>query len=72
MKSFLDDNNKTWEKFKYVFWIAIVFDCFGYLINYFICLNFQMKIGRRAMGALSVRYGTQYVTGNIAEAICKL
>ncbi|XP_075982741.1 zinc carboxypeptidase A 1-like [Anticarsia gemmatalis] len=28
-----------------------------------------MKIGRRAMGALSVRYGTQYVTGNIAEAI---
>lgn len=30
-----------------------------------------MKIGRRAMGALSVRYGTQYVTGNIAEAICK-
>lgn len=32
---------------------------------------FQMNIGRRAMGALSVRYGTQYVTGNIAEAICK-
>lgn len=32
---------------------------------------FQMKIGRRAMGALSVRYGTTYVTGNIAEAICK-
>ncbi|XP_072929537.1 uncharacterized protein [Epargyreus clarus] len=28
-----------------------------------------MNIGRRAMGALSVRYGTQYVTGNIAEAI---
>ncbi|CAB3248808.1 unnamed protein product [Arctia plantaginis] len=28
-----------------------------------------MKIGRRAMGALSVRYGTQYTTGNIAEAI---
>lgn len=31
----------------------------------------QVNIGRRAMGALSVRYGTQYVTGNIAEAICK-
>ncbi|KAJ8723718.1 hypothetical protein PYW07_007698 [Mythimna separata] len=30
-----------------------------------------MKIGRRAMGALSVRYGTQYKTGNIAEAIYK-
>ncbi|KAJ8714199.1 hypothetical protein PYW08_007819 [Mythimna loreyi] len=30
-----------------------------------------MKIGRRAMGALSVRYGTQYRTGNIAEAIYK-
>ncbi|XP_075982738.1 zinc carboxypeptidase-like [Anticarsia gemmatalis] len=28
-----------------------------------------MQIGRRAMGALSVRYGTQYTTGNIAEAI---
>ncbi|XP_049878173.1 zinc carboxypeptidase-like [Pectinophora gossypiella] len=28
-----------------------------------------LNIGRRAMGALSVRYGTQYVTGNIAEAI---
>ncbi|XP_047536945.1 zinc carboxypeptidase-like [Vanessa atalanta] len=28
-----------------------------------------MNIGRRAMGALSVRYGTQYITGNIAEAI---
>ncbi|RVE53887.1 hypothetical protein evm_001549 [Chilo suppressalis] len=28
-----------------------------------------MNIGRRAMGALSVRYGTPYVTGNIAEAI---
>ncbi|CAH2044950.1 unnamed protein product, partial [Iphiclides podalirius] len=28
-----------------------------------------MNIGRRAMGALSVRYGTKYVTGNIAEAI---
>ncbi|XP_028167844.1 zinc carboxypeptidase-like [Ostrinia furnacalis] len=28
-----------------------------------------MKIGRRAMGALSVRYGTPYTTGNIAEAI---
>ncbi|XP_023950706.2 zinc carboxypeptidase A 1-like, partial [Bicyclus anynana] len=28
-----------------------------------------INIGRRAMGALSVRYGTQYVTGNIAEAI---
>nr|XP_026494165.1 zinc carboxypeptidase-like [Vanessa tameamea] len=28
-----------------------------------------VNIGRRAMGALSVRYGTQYVTGNIAEAI---
>ncbi|KAI5642825.1 zinc carboxypeptidase domain-containing protein [Phthorimaea operculella] len=33
--------------------------------NYHDALN----IGRRAMGALSVRYGTQYVTGNIAEAI---
>ncbi|XP_047512876.1 zinc carboxypeptidase-like [Pieris napi] len=31
--------------------------------------NDAMNIGRRAMGALSVRYGTQYVTGNIAEAI---
>lgn len=30
-----------------------------------------MQIGRRAMGALSVRYGTQYTSGNIAEAICK-
>ncbi|XP_049878174.1 zinc carboxypeptidase-like [Pectinophora gossypiella] len=30
-----------------------------------------INIGRRAMGALSVRYGTQYVTGNIAEAIYK-
>ncbi|CAH2094778.1 unnamed protein product [Euphydryas editha] len=28
-----------------------------------------MNIGRRAMGALSVRYGTMYRTGNIAEAI---
>nr|XP_049704885.1 zinc carboxypeptidase A 1 [Helicoverpa armigera] len=28
-----------------------------------------MKIGRRAMGALSVRYGTSYETGNIAEVI---
>ncbi|XP_013135531.1 PREDICTED: zinc carboxypeptidase-like [Papilio polytes] len=28
-----------------------------------------MNIGRRAMGALSVRHGTKYVTGNIAEAI---
>ncbi|KAM3960495.1 zinc carboxypeptidase [Aphomia sociella] len=28
-----------------------------------------MNIGRRAMGALSVRYGTVYTTGNIAEAI---
>ncbi|GBP92799.1 Zinc carboxypeptidase A 1 [Eumeta japonica] len=28
-----------------------------------------IKIGRRAMGSLAVRYGTQYVTGNIAEAI---
>ncbi|CAD0204037.1 unnamed protein product [Chrysodeixis includens] len=28
-----------------------------------------ISIGRRAMGALSVRYGTQYKTGNIAEAI---
>ncbi|XP_068619169.1 zinc carboxypeptidase-like [Battus philenor] len=28
-----------------------------------------MNIGRRAMGALSVRYGTKYVAGNIAEAI---
>ncbi|XP_060805043.1 zinc carboxypeptidase A 1 [Amyelois transitella] len=33
--------------------------------NYYDALN----IGRRAMGALSVRYGTQYITGNIAEAI---
>ncbi|XP_041969319.1 zinc carboxypeptidase-like [Aricia agestis] len=33
--------------------------------NYHDALN----IGRRAMGALSVRYGTQYTTGNIAEAI---
>lgn len=32
---------------------------------------FQVNIGRRAMGALSVRYETQYVTGNIAEVICK-
>ncbi|CAG4957142.1 unnamed protein product [Colias eurytheme] len=33
--------------------------------------NYQdaISIGRRAMGALSVRYGTQYTTGNIAEAI---
>lgn len=28
-----------------------------------------IKIGRRAMGSLSVRYGTQYTAGNIAEAI---
>ncbi|GBP92798.1 Zinc carboxypeptidase A 1 [Eumeta japonica] len=35
------------------------------LANYFEAIN----IGRRAMGALSVRYGTQYVTGNVAEAI---
>ncbi|XP_050664216.1 zinc carboxypeptidase-like [Leptidea sinapis] len=28
-----------------------------------------LNIGRRAMGALSVRHGTQYVTGSIAEAI---
>ncbi|CAG9789471.1 unnamed protein product [Diatraea saccharalis] len=28
-----------------------------------------VNIGRRAMGALSVRYGTPYTTGNIAEAI---
>ncbi|KAG6454739.1 hypothetical protein O3G_MSEX008842 [Manduca sexta] len=28
-----------------------------------------VNIGRRAMGALSVRFGTQYVTGNIVEAI---
>ncbi|CAK1550141.1 unnamed protein product [Leptosia nina] len=28
-----------------------------------------VNIGRRAMGALSVRYGTQYTTGSIAEAI---
>ncbi|XP_026333308.1 zinc carboxypeptidase A 1-like [Hyposmocoma kahamanoa] len=28
-----------------------------------------LKIGRRAMGALSVRHGTQYTSGNIAEAI---
>nr|XP_034834190.1 zinc carboxypeptidase-like [Maniola hyperantus] len=33
--------------------------------------NDSINIGRRAMGALSVRYGTQYVTGNIAEAIYK-
>ncbi|XP_046971668.1 zinc carboxypeptidase-like [Vanessa cardui] len=33
--------------------------------NYYDAIN----IGRRTMGALSVRYGTQYVTGNIAEAI---
>ncbi|CAG5004961.1 unnamed protein product [Parnassius apollo] len=33
--------------------------------------NYQdaINIGRRAMGALSVRYETSYVTGNIAEAI---
>ncbi|XP_045776307.1 uncharacterized protein LOC123874827 [Maniola jurtina] len=31
--------------------------------------NDAINIGRRAMGALSVRHGTQYVTGNIAEAI---
>lgn len=30
-----------------------------------------MNIGRRAMGALSVRHGTIYRTGNIAEAICE-
>ncbi|KAI5642824.1 zinc carboxypeptidase domain-containing protein [Phthorimaea operculella] len=35
------------------------------LANYYDAMN----IGRRAMGALSVRYGTQYTTGNIAEAI---
>ncbi|KPJ17080.1 Zinc carboxypeptidase A 1 [Papilio machaon] len=35
------------------------------LANY----NDAMNIGRRAMGALSVRHGTKYVTGNIAEAI---
>ncbi|KAI8424821.1 hypothetical protein MSG28_006750 [Choristoneura fumiferana] len=28
-----------------------------------------MNIGRRAMGALSVRYGTEYVTGNIVEVL---
>lgn len=33
--------------------------------NYYDAVN----IGRRAMGALSVRYQTQYVTGNIAETI---
>ncbi|XP_026743124.1 zinc carboxypeptidase-like [Trichoplusia ni] len=37
------------------------------LANY----NDSMAIGRRAMGALSVRFGTQYKTGNIAEAIYK-
>nr|UPI76681.1 M14 metal carboxypeptidase 4 [Antheraea yamamai] len=35
------------------------------LANYYDAMN----IGRRAMGALSVRYGTEYTTGNIAEAI---
>ncbi|XP_037294172.1 zinc carboxypeptidase isoform X2 [Manduca sexta] len=35
------------------------------LANYHDALN----IGRRAMGALSVRYGTPYTSGNIAEAI---
>ncbi|KAL0868948.1 hypothetical protein ABMA27_007276 [Loxostege sticticalis] len=35
------------------------------LANYYDAI----KIGRRAMGALSVRYGTPYTTGNIAEAI---
>ncbi|RVE53889.1 hypothetical protein evm_001551 [Chilo suppressalis] len=33
--------------------------------NYFEALN----VGRRAMGALSVRYGTEYVTGNIVEVL---
>lgn len=32
---------------------------------------FQLNVGRRAMGALSVKYGTLYTSGNIAEAICK-
>ncbi|KAI8424822.1 hypothetical protein MSG28_006751 [Choristoneura fumiferana] len=36
-----------------------------HLDNYYDAVN----IGRRAMGALSVRYETQYVTGNIAEVI---
>ncbi|XP_047998835.1 zinc carboxypeptidase-like [Leguminivora glycinivorella] len=35
------------------------------LANY----NEAMNIGRRAMGALSVRYGTEYVTGNIVEVL---
>ncbi|XP_059048581.1 zinc carboxypeptidase-like [Achroia grisella] len=35
------------------------------LANY----NDAVNIGRRAMGALSARYGTMYTTGNIAEAI---
>ncbi|KAJ0173500.1 hypothetical protein K1T71_010649 [Dendrolimus kikuchii] len=35
------------------------------LANYDEAIN----IGRRAMGALSVRYGTEYVTGNVAETI---
>ncbi|XP_030028982.2 zinc carboxypeptidase [Manduca sexta] len=38
------------------------------LDNYYDALN----IGRRAMGALSVRYGTEYTTGNVVEVIDRI
>lgn len=32
---------------------------------------FQLSVGKLTIEALSARHGTQYVTGNSAEVICK-
>jgi len=42
-----------------------------YIYIYFFFLLFQYAIGLKSIAALKKRYGTQYVTGNIAETICK-